>query len=67
MLFRTLSKLLLLCIFLTICAFPGKAQTDQLNTSQDTLVVGLAGSEPFVFKEMGKGIATEIWDEIADK
>jgi polar amino acid transport system substrate-binding protein len=29
--------------------------------------VGIAGSEPFVFEELGKGIATEIWDEIADK
>lgn len=67
MLFKTLPKLLLLYTFLIICAFTSQAQTDQLNTVQDTLVVGIAGSEPFVFEELGKGIATEIWDEIADK
>ena len=67
MLFRTILKLLLFFIFLIICALPSKAQTDQLNTAKDTLVVGIARSEPFVFEEMGKGIAAEIWDEIADK
>lgn len=29
--------------------------------------MAIAGSEPFVFEELGKGIAPEIWDEIADK
>ena len=29
--------------------------------------MGIAGSEPFLFEEEGKGIAVEIWDEIADK
>lgn len=29
--------------------------------------MGIAGSEPFLIEEEGKGIAVEIWDEIADK
>ena len=67
MLFKTLSKLILFCIFLVISTQPIQAQTDQLSITQDTLIIGIAGSEPFVFEEMGKGIAAEIWDEIADK
>ena len=67
MLLKTISKLLLSSIFFIICALSIHAQTNQLNIAQDTLVVGIAGSEPFLFEEEGKGIAVEIWDEIADK
>ena len=64
---KTLPKHLFIYILLLICALPTQAQTQQLDTVKDTLIVGIAGSEPFVFEEMGKGIAVEIWDEIADK
>ena len=67
MMFKTLSKQLLIYTFLIICLFPILAQTQQQKTTPDTLIVGIAGSEPFVFEEVGKGIAVEIWDEIADK
>ena len=69
MILKTLSKQLFIYTFLIIFGLPSqaKSQTKQLNTAQDTLIVGIAGSEPFVFEEVGKGIAAEIWDEIADK
>lgn len=50
-----------------ILALSTQAQTKPLNSTPDTLIVGVAGSEPFVFEEEGRGIALEIWDEIADK
>lgn len=67
MMLKTLSKHLFLVTFIILCALPSKAQTQKLDAVNDTLIVGIAGSEPFVFEEVGKGIATEIWDEIADK
>lgn len=67
MLLKKLSKLLLVCTFLTIYALPTHAQAQKTDAVKDTLIVGIAGSEPFVFEEAGKGIAVEIWDEIADK
>ena len=64
---KTLSKHLFFITFIILYALPSKAQTQKLDIVNDTLIVGIAGSEPFVFEEMGKGIAVEIWDEIADK
>lgn len=43
------------------------AQNNSLRSEKDTLLVGITGSEPFVFQNMEGGIATEIWDKIADK
>ena len=64
---KTLSKHLFIYAFLIIYALPNQAQTQQMDAKKDTLIVGIAGSEPFVFYEVDKGIAIEIWDEIADK
>ena len=57
-----------LFIYIVLLCFvkPSKAQSVNLTITKDTLLVGIAGSEPFVFDE-DKGIATEIWDEVADK
>ena len=67
MMLKTLSKHLFFVTFIILCTLPSKAQTQKLDAVNDTLIVGIAGSEPFVFEEVGKGIATEIWEEIADK
>ena len=64
---KNLSKHLFFLTFIILYALPSKAKTQKLDIVNDTLIVGIAGSEPFVFEEMGKGIAVEIWDEIADK
>ena len=60
------TKQLFIYLLFIVCTLPNQAQTEQLNTANDTLIVGIAGSEPFVFQEEGNGIASEIWDEIAD-
>ena len=38
-----------------------------MSATNDTLLVGVTGSEPFVFNENDKGIAVEIWNKIAQK
>ena len=45
------------------------AQTTQSPLKLDTLIVGVAGSEPFVFKEGSdeKGIAIDVWEKLATK
>ena len=67
MMLKTLAKLLFICTLLIVYASSIKAETQRLDIVEDTLIVGIAGSEPFVFDEEGRGIAIEIWDEIADK
>jgi len=47
------------------CAMLTQAQAKKTSVSKDTLLVGVVGSEPFVFKENNKGIAIEIWRKIA--
>lgn len=46
-----------------------KLQARQTETINDTLRVGLAGSEPFVFRgeQINEGIAIEIWKKLADR
>ncbi len=48
-----------------------EAQTPIVNPATDTLVVAIAGSEPFIIKtdipNDPKGIAIEIWENIASK
>lgn len=65
--FKALPKLLFIYIAFIFFTLITHAQTELLSNVKDTLVVGVAGSEPFVFEEINKGIAVEIWDEIADK
>lgn len=60
-------KPLFINIMLLVLAINVQAQTNNFNNIKDTLVVGIAGSEPFVFGQQDRGIAVEIWDEIADK
>jgi len=55
-------------ILIALFLFVGSnGQTKEPNTTKDTLKVGIAGSEPFVFNEKDKGIALEIWKIIADR
>ena len=49
------------------CAMLTQAQAKKTSVSKDTLLVGVVGSEPFVFKENNKGIAIEIWKKIAEE
>ena len=46
-----------------------QAQPKNGTTSKDTLIVGLAGSEPFIFENNSdeKGIVLEIWETLASK
>lgn len=64
---RILSKFTFFIIVFIVGAIPIQAQTKKLNTNKTTLLVGVAGGEPFVFNEDDNGIALEIWDKIADK
>ena len=54
-----------LFVFIT----PLKAQKTRQSSTSEELVVGVAGSEPFVFEKNSstKGIAVEIWEDIAEK
>lgn len=62
-----LKSFLALSIFLFTSALYGQKNTD--ISVADTLMVGVAGSEPFVFDrgENQKGIAVDIWEELANK
>ena len=57
--------------FLTLAIVFGgmstQAQKEKRGTKKNTLLVGVAGSEPFVFNEKDKGIAIEIWNKISQK
>ncbi|MBP7400362.1 MAG: transporter substrate-binding domain-containing protein [Chitinophagales bacterium] len=54
--------LFIILLFYTTTSIQAQAQTEII---MDTLMVGTAGSEPFVFDGEDKGIAIEIWDKIA--
>ncbi|MGV8945641.1 MAG: transporter substrate-binding domain-containing protein [Lutibacter sp.] len=64
---KIISKHLFLYLFLVFWTISSQSQTKNLNTTKDTLLVGVTGGEPFVFNEMDKGIAIEIWNRIAEK
>lgn len=64
---KILSKYFFFYIVFIFCAMPTQAQTEKLSTTKNTLLVGIAGHEPFVFNEKDKGIAIEIWNKIAIK
>lgn len=63
----SLSSLLFLILFLFIT--PIHAQKDIDATTPVELLVGVAGNEPFVFGKNSstKGIAVEIWEDLAKK
>lgn len=64
---KLLSKHIFLYLILFFYAIQIQAQTKELFVIKDTLLVGVAGSEPFVFNANDEGIAVEIWNEIAEK
>lgn len=63
---KYLLKQLFIYLFIC-CVFPTQAQSQKMSATNDTLLVGVSGSEPFVFGEEDKGIAVEIWDMIAQE
>lgn len=54
-------------IILLLCTTQVHAQSDLNSITKDTLLVGIAGSEPFVFTNstVPRGIAIEIWEDLA--
>ncbi len=64
--YKIVTKQLFLYLLFIVWVLPNQAQTEHVKSAKETLVVGIAGSEPFVFQEESNGIASEIWDEIAD-
>lgn len=65
---RNILKCFLLCcsVLLFTTQF-AQAQNAGEEMASDTLIIGVAGSEPFVFGDGDSGIAVEIWDEIASE
>ena len=64
---KSLLKFLYLFPFFFIYPLSIQSQTNIQDSAQKTLKVGVSGSEPFVFADEDKGIAIEIWDDIANK
>ncbi len=64
---KILSKPLFFYLALLFCVTSAHAQTPKTDENPGKLLVGVAGSEPFVFDEGNKGIAVEIWHKIADE
>lgn len=63
-----LFKNLIFYVLLVLCATPSLSQAEEeISATKDTLLVGVAGSEPFVFDKNYNGIAIEIWKKIAEK
>lgn len=60
-------KYLLIGSLMLFCIHLSTAQSDEELTRNDTLIVGVAGSEPFVFGDADSGIAVEIWNDIAQE
>lgn len=60
-----LLKLVFTYLLFIIPTVTSQSQTIDSTKEKSTLMVGVAGSEPFVFEEKGKGIAVEIWQKIA--
>ena len=56
-------------LFIICILFFPRILQGQQHLQKDTLVVAVAGSAPFVFEEgqEDRGIAIEIWDELAGK
>lgn len=65
--FQKLVQLQLFIFTLFLSISTTSAQTENFNHQKDTLLVGVVGSEPFVFEEGSEkdGISKEIWDKIA--
>lgn len=63
------ARVFLFCIALLLFNQKLHAQKDEKFTNTANLIVGVAGSKPFVFEKnmSSKGIAIEIWEEVANK
>lgn len=61
----TILKRSLLFTILAFCSLSLQAQSKTAANLNDTLIVGVVGSEPFVFNDHEDGIAPEIWEKIA--
>lgn len=63
----------LFLIFVVLCAFAShtNAQTKPFNPSKDTLVISVAGNDPFIVENQDtdelSGISIDIWEEMAYK
>ena len=64
---KDLLKILLLLYTFAFSVNFSHAQNLKLPKKQKTLMVGIAGSAPFVFQDKQEGIAVEVWKKIADK
>lgn len=64
-----LSQTFLLFAFILLPINASNAQAPESEKNSSQLVVGLAGNEPFVFEKntSSKGIAVEIWEEMAER
>ncbi|SHF50111.1 amino acid ABC transporter substrate-binding protein, PAAT family [Salegentibacter echinorum] len=60
-------------IFVVLCAFAShtNAQSKPFNPSKDTLVISVAGNDPFIVEDEDtdelRGISIDIWEEMAYK
>ncbi|OBX25467.1 amino acid ABC transporter substrate-binding protein (PAAT family) [Gelidibacter algens] len=63
------ASVVLFCTTLTIFTYTLHAQETEKTSNTTELLVGVAGSEPFVFgkNSSSKGIAIEIWEDVANK
>ena len=64
---RILLKHSFFYIVIILFALPIQAKSEMPDTVNKILIVGVAGSEPFVFEDNNKGIAVDIWEKIAEK
>jgi len=59
------------CILSVLLFFSNSLNAQEESLVKDTLMVGISGSEPFIFEEDSNygqlGIAIEIWEEIAER
>lgn len=62
-------SLLYICFAILVFTINVKAQSMAIKTRSDTLLIGVAGNEPFVFegRDGDEGIAVEIWEKLAKK
>lgn len=58
----------LICIFFAF-SFQSQAQSQTFNPSEDTLIIGISGNDPFIISDEDtgslNGISIDIWEEMA--
>lgn len=63
--------LISICFFTSLFSVQAEAQPTSINPATDTLIVAIAGSEPFIIHtdnpDDPKGITIEVWENIANK